>query len=799
MRRPTAFLCGSYILGMAAEFFLKPNPLILCTVAACIAGVGIAALYGYKKGRLRWSKKNFCLYLIAILLSLLGAAQYGWQEQKTGTLEQHQGEFVTLCGKVVSAAEKKEEDHKLTLVVQELEGAGTLKKEERVLVSVYGPCPQYYTFQGQKVQISGFIQLPAPRRNPKTFDYRMYLKTRNISVILAVKPENIQVSNQVYHSYLYGISKIKHTFKANLQSLFDDETTGLLMGLIFGDNGGIDDELYETFQKNGICHVLSVSGLHVGCLYMCIHALFGRKRNRRVYGLIIFVLFFYASLSNFSPTVMRAFFMILLNMLSKYMYCRYDMLTSGAVTMAGMLFVNPMNLLNLGFQLSFLAIFSLAVLTPAAMRIWSKSVAAVLSIQAGMVPVSAYVFNYFSLSSFLVNIPVAFLSGWLIPLGMLLLLFSMLGSLVPDTGLLLEALNALFQITGILTEFFCKLLIFINNIFFINKISYRYMVSPPLWSVFLYYGVLFFISSEIYRILWQRKKYKYIERLLVLVICTALIFGNSLKDGFERVQMTFVDVGQGDCLLIKTPEGKAVLIDSGGSSQYDVGKKTLLPYLLKNGVKKIDLALITHFHTDHAGGLYTLAREIPVKKIGMYEGNQLLADQIEQRTGVSPENFMYLTKGQTFKVGKELEIEVLYPRKQTKEQYVELMGDEKDENASCLVMKVTLEGVSVIMTGDMDTNGERLLLEDSSENELKADILKVAHHGSRYGSSEEFLEAVRPEISVIQVGKNTYGHPHETTVERLESMCKKVYRNDRQGAVGIEIEKGSNIKIHTMI
>nr|WP_315022246.1 DNA internalization-related competence protein ComEC/Rec2 [uncultured Aminipila sp.] len=799
MRRPAVFICGAYILGMAMELFLRLNQFIILIIAACSIIAMIVSMHFYKTHRLRWNKKYLCLFFIAFTVGIFGAVQYSYQSNKIGILEKNQGEYLKIQGKVISVAEKDEENHKIIVVVKNLDGFGNLPSKEKILVNMYGPCPEYYKLQGNIIQTIGFIELPTARRNPKTFDYKMYLKTKGISTIMSVMAENIQVSSKTNNHYLNYLSEMKYIFKCNIYRLFDEQLAGLLMGMIFGDNSGLSEELYESFQKNGICHVLAVSGLHIGALYVCVNAILGGRKKIKFYIISVMILFFYASLANFSPSVMRAVLMITLHIFSKYMNCRYDMFTSGVITMSVMLCFNPLSLINLGFQLSFLAIFTLAVILPAAQRICDKSITPILVIQAGMAPISAFAFNYFSFSAFLANIPVIFIAGLLIPLGMLLLLFSTIAASLPDLGMVTTVVNSGFQITGVVVEFFSKLLLLINDLAFIDNLSYKYVISPPLWTVLLYYGTLFFISSESFRIMWQRKHYKQIFRFGITIICVTFILGNSLKDGFEHVQLTFVDVGQGDCLLIKTPEGQNVLIDSGGSSQYDVGKKLLLPFLLKNGVKEIDMAIITHLHTDHVGGLCSLSKELPVKKVGIYEGNSLISDKVEERVGVSAEHFVYLTKGQSVQIGKDLEIKVLYPSKKSFEEYSQMMENEKDENATCLVMKIMFKGVSVIMTGDIDTNGEMNILADNSDKCLNTDILKVAHHGSKYGSSQEFLEAVKPKIAVVQVGKNTYGHPDKKTLERIENAGAFVYRNDIQGAVGVEIKKDGKVQIRTMI
>lgn len=799
MRRPATLICGAYIFGMAVEIVLNVNSIIILIFAVVVLSAMIISMKFYKKNRFKCDYKRLCLFFVVFILIVLGALHYNYESNKTTILEMYEGEYLQIQGKVISIIEKEKEKYKMIIEVHNLEGVGNFKNKEKLLVNIYGKVSNYYTLPGKIIKIQGFIELPTTRRNPKTFDYRLYLRTKKISTTMSIRPENIQDCNNINSYYLNYLYKIKYIFKCNLNSLFDEKISALLMGMIFGDNSGLSQELYDTFQKNGICHILAVSGLHIGAIYICINSVLGGKRKLKFYVVTILILFLYASLVNFSSSVMRAVLMILFHIISKYMYCKYDMFTSAMMTMALMLFFNPMSLMNLGFQLSYVAIFTLAVVLPAIQRIYNKKIITIFVIQLGMSPISAFAFNYFSFSAFITNVPVVFIAGILIPLGMILLLFSIITMILPNWYYFNAVFDFLFQIIGISVEFFSKLLLYINDLAFIDKISYKYVTSPSIGVIFLYYSTLFFVFSEYFRILWQRHNYKKIITIITIIFFISFIFGNLLNDGFENTQFTFVDVGQGDCLLIKTSDGKNVLIDSGGSSQFDVGKKILLPYLLKNGIKKIDMAIISHLHTDHLGGLCSLTHELPVRKVGIYEANSLISDEVSEQIGIAKKDFIYLTKGQILKIGKELEIEILYPEKKSVEEYSKIMKNQKDENAACLVMKIKLKGISVLMNGDIGFEAENFLLAYNKKESLDIDILKVAHHGSKYGSSDNFLQVATPKIAVVQVGKNTYGHPNMETLHRIEAVGALVYRNDLHGAVGIEIEKSGVIKIHTMI
>jgi beta-lactamase superfamily II metal-dependent hydrolase len=228
-----------------------------------------------------------------------------------------------------------------------------------------------------------------------------------------------------------------------------------------------------------------------------------------------------------------------------------------------------------------------------------------------------------------------------------------------------------------------------------------------------------------------------------------------------------------------------ILIDSGGSATREVGKDTLLPYLLKNGVAELDLVVITHLHTDHYKGLTEIAREIPVRRLAVYDGNRLKSAEIIRDSGVPEAGLMYIHAGHTIRLGEHVSLEAIYPERRGMEEYRRIMLGEGDENMNSLLMKLDYKGFTALMTGDVGFEGEEAALEAlrGREGALRCSVLKVGHHGSRYSTSDAFLEAVSPQAAVIQSGKNTYGHPHPSVIQKLEGFGAKVYRNDESGAV----------------
>jgi competence protein ComEC len=510
-------------------------------------------------------------------------------------------------------------------------------------------------------------------------------------------------------------------------------------------------------------------------------------------------------MAEFSPSVVRAVFMIIIHILSKYLHRRYDLLSSICFSALLMMIYNPFYIFNLGFQLSYLAVLSLAFALPLIeSRIskleegdahkWAVKALRIISpifvIQLAMAPITAFHFFYFSFASFVINIPVIALAGIILPLSVVLILVSIclgdgfffgLGATAAD--LLLEIMVGLNEYTGSLS------------------LSSVDVTAPSTLALGMFYGFFFFFFSEEFWRLCRKGDNKKIAGFIICILCLSLCLPTIVGENQRKADIVFVDVGQGDCIHLRTPGGKNVLIDGGGSRDYDIGKKVLLPYMLKNGVKKIDLALVTHLHEDHYGGISSVCRLMTVDKLALYTANIFKENQIKNETGIKEESLVYLAAGDRITVEKDIYIDIIYPKKLSNEEYKELATLENDENLSSLVLKIYFNGTSVLVTGDMGFAGEEYILKEygGDKNDiLKSDILKVGHHGSKYSTSNAFLESVRPQAAVIQVGKNNFGHPHGDVIEKLAEKDIMIYRNDEDGAVLINIKRDS-VRINSML
>lgn len=735
MRRPTVMAACAFALGIAAAYQLKFNSIVL--LAACAAVVFM------------WFMKAPRIAVLFLCFLTAGSGIFVFADSRTEPLEKYCGGSTEISGTIRHMTEKED---RVRLEIAE-------KRGSRVLLSVYGKdIPKFE--EGQNVTAFCEISLPSPARNPGCFDYRMYLKTRKVNITATASDYQIR-TGRITSKLRKRIWSIRQEFHQRLEDHMSKDDLAMVEAMMFGDKSGLDEELYESFQKNGTAHILAVSGLHIGMIYALISSVIGGRRRVFPNIVILVLLIIYAAMAGFAPSVVRAVIMIALHIISRLIHYRYDLMSAGCFTAMTILAANPYQLFGLGFQLSFLAIFTMAVFLPVFEYIplhpvFKNVFLPVLVIQAGMAPYSAYVFNYFSLGAFIANIPVIFLAGIVVPAGV---------AAIAATGSIPE-LSGIFS--GFL-EIGIKGISVCNNIFYANGATSFEVTSPPLILILIYYGLFFFLLSEMARILIIRGDWEKVICGLVAVGLLVCFFYSGWANEFKKAEIVFLDVGQGSAIHLRSPSGYNISIDGGGKKDFNTGKKILKPYCLKNGVKKVDLALATHKDTDHYKGLTEL------EELGMIE------KMITNDDGYKAGDVIFSEDG--------FRIEAAAPLEEAGAEASAAASDtaaDESENERSLVFKVTVGDYSILATGDIGEETEKAVAGHwEGSGFLETDILLAPHHGSRFSSSKELIAAASPGIAVIQVGKNNYGHPSEEALDRYRKAGIPVYRNDRQGAVGI--------------
>lgn len=686
------------------------------------------------------------LLIVLIVLVCLHRAGVPLRMREIPADDEKEVEYI---GKIVRVREKADK-YSLRVRLLERDGAAISFCED-ALLSYRGEACSAADLLNTVVAFRAKLCDAQPARNPHCFDYRDYLKSCGIgktASLNSLRPlRTAYTPKEKYERFLY---KARNEFLGRT----GEEAKGIMAGVLFGDTSYLQEEVYDEFRSNGTAHILAVSGLHVGILYGIYKKIAGKRRRLAALLLLLAMLFTYGTLSMWSTSAIRAILMIAISTVGRYTDRRYDMLTAMSVAALLLIVQNPYVIFGSGFQMSFLAISSIAFFRPIIPQKIPESLAAAVAVSFGLLFYQADVFNYISLVSLVVNIPIIFLTGYFVPIALLGFAASIFGMYTAPLRAAAEGLAL------ILTK--------VNGISTLGGFSSVDVPSLPKGITIFFLCVLFFLASETFLIYRHRKETKKIGAVLLLILSLSLVAEAFSYSEITHDQIVFVDVGQGDCIHLRAGR-KNILIDGGGKIEYNTGKRTLKPYLLKNGAAKVEAALATHLHTDHYKGLTELRECMRVDRL-----------------------YTAMTAGSTLKAAPNIRIETLWPL-EIKEK------NAQDENKNCSVFMIYYGKYKILVTGDLDSEGEREMIRYYGDSgRLRADVLKVGHHGSKTSTCEEFLKYVSPKIAVIQVGQNTYGHPAAETLERLEKQGIMVFRNDQSGAVGLRL-KEDGIQIHTVL
>lgn len=630
---------------------------------------------------------------------------------------------------------------------------------------------------GDSLYIEGEFKQPEEARNYKGYNYKQYLKTKKI--IGTVELEKAKILKSSNGSFIHNIQKyIKDTINGTLT----DEEGNLLLAILLGDKDKLSEDIQESFKTSNLSHMLAVSGAHVsyiilGLTYVLQNSIIGKKNGKIV---CIFFLLVFMAITNFTPSVTRACIMAVLTLFSGIVYRKSDVYTNISVAALITLIFNPYSLLDLGFQLSYGGTIGIIIFIKRIQEKKSNSKVvnyikqmALVSIYANIIiiPIMMYHFNTVSLTFIISNIMASPILGIIVINGFLFIITSI--TVKPLTRLIAIFIKPILSILIKISQI-CSKLPFSNIL----------VVTPYMFNVISYYAIILYcIKSK------KNNKCKIIICLLIVLILINFI----IYIFPQKLRIFFIDVGQGDSTLIITPDKKTVLVDGGGSDSFDVGEKVLLPYLLDRRILKVDYVLISHFDTDHCGGILTIMEKVKVKNI-------IISEQAEHSENY--ERFKKLMihkkirlievkKGDKIKIGRYSEFKILFPTSR--------LLSENPLNNNSIVAQFNYNNFKMLFTGDIEKLAEQQILK-TEKAEIRADILKVAHHGSKTSSIPEFIKAVRPKIALIGVGKNnTFGHPNQQTIKNLENIKCRIYRTDLQGEIIIKIDQKGRMNVKSKL
>jgi len=532
----------------------------------------------------------------------------------------------------------------------------------------------------------------------------------------------------------------------------------LLGSMIFGSRiSPPPEEMREAFRRTGTIHLLVASGLHLSILMGSIMAFSPF--------LAVFIGLLYVLITGAGPSVIRAFIMAGSALIARCFGRESDSISALSLAALILLLMNPANLFRVGFQLSFAATFALLCAAPVIERRIPDSIPSrlrvILSVSLApylfTMPLIFYHFSHVSVVAVLVNALIVPWIGYVIVTGFCSVILGVL--LPPLAALFSGVLFAALAVVGSIVSFFSSLPFACFNV-----------RSPSLPLILGYYFGLF----------CALKPFKDRTIIVLTFACVlawnAVLLPASILPG-SKLEVTVLDVGQGDSIYVETPSRKRVLIDGG---EKFFGEKAVLPFLRGKGVNKLDLVVLTHPHGDHVGGLPGILEKIEVDLV-LDSGQPHTSNLYKDFLGTIEKNkikFRIASGGEKIDFGDEVALEILGPNDPLFE------GTSSDLNNNSIVMRLIYKDFSMLFMGDAEIEAESRLLEDGRM--FSANVLKVGHHGSDTSSSDGLLNMVKPDVAVISVGKrNDFGHPGEAALGRIKSGGTKIFRTDIDGNVAI--------------
>ena len=648
----------------------------------------------------------------------------------------------------------------------------------KAYVYVYGNNEDMLYEYGQTLSLpQASLWIPDGQTNPDGFDFNAYLWRKGIAVCASSSISKIEIVSEKP-----GFTRSLYRFGDFLSERFDGlfpKNAGVMRALLLGDRSGLDDETYENFQEAGVAHLVALSGLHVTCVavfFECLLMMFLIPAKPRGVITVIFI-FLYTRMTGASASLMRAAIMYALVVMGRFSGYPSDLLTRLSFAFLIQLIINPLAVQDTGMQLSYLSVLSLALMTKPIRGLFpnlrsgrkdgesipivlyhntADAISASAAIQMGTLPSMAKLFHSVPVLSVPVNFVVVPMGLFTVYIGASSLILSFVSM---DAAMLLgKAADAVWSWILFLTDW-------------VSGISFH-MMNVRAWNAWavLAYFVLMALASPF--ITKERRASAVRTCLAGAMAAIMLLWPAPVHEGVEIV---FLDAGYAD---------SCVVLANNNAYVYDCGKDNEITADFLTGMgANVKGIFVSHPDVDHAGGLNEIVRRYPDAEIYVSEcWDKMEVGELVQKA-VSGKTLHYLSAGDEILLSDGVKAEVVWP---------ETGFTPKEDNDGSLVLNILYEEASALLTGDITERVDKYISAD-------ADILKVAHHGSRKATSETMLSAVTPEIAVISVSSNGHGHPTEEVLARLKDINCAVYRTDECGAITVTMEKDGTYQIKTKL
>ncbi|HEY5467084.1 MAG TPA: DNA internalization-related competence protein ComEC/Rec2 [Clostridia bacterium] len=669
-----------------------------------------------------------------------------------------------LEGRVISFFNPAREDEKRQSVI--------LQMDNGVRIRIPLRC-EHLGF-GDSIRVHAMVSLPSGPRNPGGFDEASWTAGQGVQLVAqptGAAPATVMKAGERWKPMRW-IWAFRILFYRSFLNQIGRERADLLAAFLFGDTSGLTDAVDTDFREAGLLHILAVSGSHLSLIAAPIQLLIGPagpgKRTRLIIQLGFLILF--SATTGWQPSVVRALCMTTVAMCGKVGKRMPDGPSGLGACVTFLLLTQPWLVRNVGFVISVAAATGIIALNPRLLHA-SKAMKAprairldtcvAMAAQAGTLPVLLSRVRQLPLLSMPAGIVIMPLVGILLPFGLLL----GVAGLVGGSGVLAYIVNTLLHWIVAIAAWVAG--------------QRGSQLAIPFWTPFAGVAIGCALAAVTFRIRKLRHRMALASAAACLVFFIQWGVDWALRPDLTVV---FADVGQGDCTVLLTRDGTSVVIDCGTES---AGSGIVLPMLAQLGIDRPDLCIATHGHADHAGGfLQVIARKKPGllylppagTAAGPETGEADMTDRLLSFAASAEMDVVQLRAGSRIQISKSVCIEVLNPS-----------TDSGIGNENSLVLLVTYGSFSILISGDAGKLSEESMMDRGQLRDI--DILRVAHHGSDGATGEEMLRLIKPEVAVISVGRNNYGHPSAGALDRLRSAGSSILRTDRNGAVILRLTR----------
>lgn len=654
---------------------------------------------------------------------------------------------------------------------------------------------------GKTITINGSMKVPASAVNDGNYDARAYYHSQNIDYL--VQGESVLGVYGKTDWIAEKLWRLKEKLKENYRMMFPERDAGILVTMLLGDKELIDQEVKQIYQQAGVSHILTISGLHLSLLGMSVYRLLRKKTSFTIAGIVSsVVLGMYVCMIGAGISAKRAFIMFFLMVLGQMLGRSYDSLTGLSLAVLFLLWENPFLVFHAGFQFSVAAVLGATWVRENMERIlsiskcrWKKVLEALLAsvcIQLMTLPLVAFYYYEIPMYAILLNLLVANMVSVILIFGITCGILGFVsvevaGFAAAPLGLILHGItgisSACLDLPGAVylvgTVRIGRMIGYYVIFFLVQLLLLRFRrtheefmdsAKQSMWNR----------AQDIAQLKWEKRMFRkrlFVAGILAFSIMQLLI----LVPEKNELLCAVLDVGQGDGIYLQPEENVHVFIDGGSSDVAKVGRYRILPFLKYHRVSSIDYWFVSHYDSDHVSGLIQLLEEdyrvenlfLPYEEPDNENYQHLLEAAKKAGTKV-----LFFPSGSRLEIGS-CNILALLPDSTRS-------VDAGDANENCMVLYVTHPDGNMIFTGDAGEEDEQWILSELAP----VKFLKVGHHGSKYSSSEEFLQVLSPEYAVISCSStNRYGHPHAEAVERLDDIACEVFRTDRVGQISITVDR----------